>query len=586
MSLTYQNPTAIVTLTAPEGVSRNSTQGNSFSVSMVGGYQEVYYLESLKLTFSGTGLQTLSANTIPIQINIGTNTGLSYTKLTLNNDNISSGRRKLGMLAYIQETDNVYQYTIPNYDVLWSDATGQTGSASVYFGTTYTEVNARSQAGKDFISAWTGSTIEGVSGVTRENARWRIFQGTDIQITGGTYYSGITTLDLFNNTGGTITITGFTGTVTGGTYNSGTGTLTLNSSDTSSFDVTGFTGGGSVNVVPNSGLGIVSGNTLFTTYNTLLEPALAMPYDVGGIPAGTTVTDLSGDTFVSLFNDLLFPTVQPTYTIPTISMGGVANTLAEVGSTISLSLTATGVKNDAGIYTQLRVLRDSVAQFTDTTLTSGSTTNIPDQFGYADPNNPNISFTISPTPYSEVYTLPAPTGLNTSTSTLYNADGNYLSGTTKQDSKGGYDVRTPQVRSSNAPQAASNNFNSTTYTYTNIYPYFYGTSSSQPTASGIASIISGGTATKVLLSASGDIRMDFNTTTEYLWVAVFSNYTNKTLWYVNDLNKGAIGGLTNLYGTPINQLVNSPNGYWSGINFEIYISNYQTTNDTMYLKNS
>ena len=48
MGLTYRNPTAIVTLTAPEGVARNSTQGTSFSVSMVGGYQEVYYLDNLK----------------------------------------------------------------------------------------------------------------------------------------------------------------------------------------------------------------------------------------------------------------------------------------------------------------------------------------------------------------------------------------------------------------------------------------------------------------------------------------------------------------------------------------------------------
>ena len=41
-------------------------------------------------------------------------------------------------------------------------------------------------------------------GEIRENARWRIFYGTDVQITGGTYFSSTTTLDLFNNTGGTI----------------------------------------------------------------------------------------------------------------------------------------------------------------------------------------------------------------------------------------------------------------------------------------------------------------------------------------------------------------------------------------------
>lgn len=587
MSFQYKNPTSSTLLNAPDSVLRENIIGTNFSVLSIGGYMEVFYLSDLNWTIPSQtlidgGTVYFSGNSIPINFVYNTPFDVSNI-LTLNNDGISSGRRRLGMQVYVQETDTVYQYTIPSFTELW-DAAEINGSI-IKYDNSY-EVYDDTIEGTDFLNAWTGSTIEGVSGVTKENARWRIFKGTDVQITGGTYYSAITTLDLFNNTGGTITITGFTGTVTGGTYNDGNGTLTLNSSDSSSFDVTGFTSN-LISVSANTGLGIVSGNTLFTTYNTLLDPSLSMPSTVGGIPAGTTVTDLSGDTFVSLFNDLLFPTVLPTYTIPTISIGGVSNTTAEVGSTISLSLTATGVKNDAGQYTQLRLLRDSsTVLFTDTTLTSGSTTDIPAQFGYTDPNNPNASYTLSPTPYSEIYTLPAPTGLNTSTSTTYKSDGDYDSGLAKLNNKGGTDVRTPQVRSSNAPQLSATSFNSTTFTYTNIYPYFYGTSSSQPTASGIASLIAGGTTTKVLSSASGDIQMNFNTTTQYLWVAVFSNYTNKTLWYVNELNKGAIGGLTNLFGTPIIQSVNSPNGYWSGINFDVYISNYQTTNDTMYLKNS
>jgi len=248
MSFTYKNPVANVSLSAPEGVAINSNQGTNFSVSQVGGYQEVYYLENLNLTFSGTGNQQLSANTIPIQINVGTNIGLSFTVLTLNSDNISSGRRKLGMLAYVRETDTTYQYNIPNFETLWNSVTAQTGSSGVTFGATSTSVNARSQAGKDFINAWTGSTIEGVSGVTRGNARWQKYYGSQVEITGGTYNSGTTTLDLYNNTGGTISITGFTSsgggggtTVTGGTFNHNTGTLTINSSDASSVNISGFT---------------------------------------------------------------------------------------------------------------------------------------------------------------------------------------------------------------------------------------------------------------------------------------------------------------------------------------------------------
>jgi hypothetical protein len=76
MSFPYKNPVANSTLSAPEGVSLTSTQGTNFSVSQVGGYMEVYYLENLKLTFSGTGSQSLSANTIPIAIAVQPNTGL------------------------------------------------------------------------------------------------------------------------------------------------------------------------------------------------------------------------------------------------------------------------------------------------------------------------------------------------------------------------------------------------------------------------------------------------------------------------------------------------------------------------------
>lgn len=559
MPFPYKNPLTSAQLAGAQSVVRTSTFGTNFSVLNTGGFMEVYCLNDLKLVLTASTYPSniqLSANTIPINFTKGLNPLFTPDFITLNSDNISSGRRRLGMLVFVQETDTVYQFSIPNYEILWGNVSGQTPvtiTESVYS----TIVRTTTPEGTAFVNAWTASTIENVDGVSRNDARWKIFYAGGAQVTGATYFSATSTLELYNVTGGTVPVTGFT------------------------------SGSGLISVSANTGLGIVSGNTLFTTYNTLLDSSLSMPSTVGGIPAGTTVTDLSGDTFVSLFNDLLFPTVQPTYTIPTISIGGVSNTTAEVGSTISLSLTATGVKNDAGQYTQLRLLRDtSTVLFTDTTLTSGSTTDIPAQFGYTDPNNPNASYTLSPTPYSEIYTLPAPTGLNTSTSTTYKSDGDYDSGLAKLNNKGGTDVRTPQVRSSNAPQLSATSFNSTTFTYTNIYPYFYGTSSSQPTASGIASLIAGGTTTKVLSSASGDIQMNFNTTTQYLWVAVFSNYTNKTLWYVNELNKGAIGGLTNLFGTPIIQSVNSPNGYWSGINFDVYISNYQTTNDTMYLKNS
>lgn len=589
MSFDYKNPISDSIIFTPYSVYRDSDIGTIFSVNSVGGYMEVYNLSDLDWVIPGDVLSNggpvnYSGNSIPISFVYGDPTSLPIiSQLNLFNDGISSGRRRLGMQVYVQETDTVYQYTIPDYTNLWNAA--ETAGSIFDLGTGYVAYNDTT-AGNDFINAWTGSTIEGVSGATRNNSRWRIFSGSDIQITGGTYYSGTSILDLFNSTGGTITISGFTAPITGGTYNSGTQTLSLNSADGSFIDVTGFTSGsGSISVSANTGLGIASGNTLYTTYNTLLDQTLTMPYAVGGIPAGTSVLDLSGDTFVSLFNDLLFPTVQPTYTVPTISIGGVGNTLVEVGSTISLSLTATGVKNDAGDYTQLRLLRNGSVLFTDTTLSTGFTTNVPPQFGYSDPNNPNISFSISPSPYSESYVLPAPpSGLYSYT--YYNADGNYNAGLEKQDNKGVYDSRSAQVRSVSAPQSASNFFQSTTYVYTSIYPYFWGVSSTQPTASGIATAISSGGANKVVLDASGTISITFGAASQYLWFAVYSLNPTKTSWYVDALNSGSIGGSTNLFASPVLQSVNSPDSYWIGINYDIYIGNYQTTTSgSMQLRN-
>jgi len=323
--------------------------------------------------------------------------------------------------------------------------------------------------------------------------------------------------------------------------------------------------------VPNAGIEIASGttgNTISTTYNTALTGDLETPEDVGGIIAGTSVADLTGKTLVDLWNDLLFPTVQPTYTIPTITIGGVTTSTLEVGSTYAPNITAYGEKNDAAAFTRLRILRDSSPIFTNTGLTQSSITNIADQFGYADPNNPNYRYTINPTPYNESYVLPVGT-------TTYQNDGNYGAGVAKQDNKGVFDVRSAAVRSVNAPQLGDTNFGSATRTITAIYPFFYGDMASLPTAGSIATAIQAGTETKVLSSASGTVATPYNVTGRYIWVAYLSSYTSKTVWWVTDFDSADIDG--SFITTAVTQAVTSPDGYWSGINFKMHWSVYATT---------
>jgi len=242
MSFNYTNPLSSTIVQGPSSVLPDNSQGTNFSVYSIGGYMEVYSHQDLIYDpiWSG-GSVSNSANTIPIEFAYNYEPYGVPDVLTLNSDEISTGRRRLGMMVYVISADTTYQYVIDDYATLWdaaetSGSLGPTGLGWECYGSTV--------AGQNFINAWTGSTIEGISGATHATARWKIANMNDTFITGGTYYSATTSLQLYENNGSTITITGFTGTVTGGTYNSGSSTLTLNNSDGSSVQITGITSGG------------------------------------------------------------------------------------------------------------------------------------------------------------------------------------------------------------------------------------------------------------------------------------------------------------------------------------------------------
>ena len=345
----------------------------------------------------------------------------------------------------------------------------------------------------------------------------------------------------------------------------------------------GYTGStpNDIAVVPYSGLAL-TGRTLATTYNTTLDPTLSTVEDVGGIDAGTTVAELSGKTFVQFVDELLFPVANPTYTIPTITISGISSGTREIGSTINASLNVYGDKNDADSYSQLRVLRDGSPLVTHATLTESSITDIAPQFGYTDTNNPNFRYTI-PTPYSEAYVIP---DSSYPVTTTYRGDGNYGAGLPKQTNKGDVDGRSPAVRSVNAPQAASSNFNTSTRTITSIYPYFYGSSPTLPNPAFVSSEIAAGNGTKVLSAANGTLSIPYNVGLpgEYIWFAYFSTYTTKTKWYVNALDNGDIDG--SFISTAVTNPVNSPDGYWTGISFKMHWSVYLTVQNTIEFRNS
>lgn len=371
MSFNYKNPISPLSVLGNTSVPRTEVFGTNFSVLSTGGYMEVYSLSDLYFTIpSGTtGLVEFTGNTIPIQLNVGTGSVFSPDVLTLNSDNISSGRRRLGMLVYVIEEDQTYQFQIPNFESLWSGATGSTGPGgpTVIFSDFGTTIKSNSPEGISFISSWTANTIEDISGETSTTAVWKKIntKGDFLPLTGGTV-SGDTifTSGLTANTFSASTYLGLPPDiyVTGFTYDdSNTLTITRNQGEpplnVTINTMTGLTVSGTVssNVFSGgtffgngSGLtnliytgGTVSGGTLFLTGLSATTVSAAtyqnLPIDpdtyVTGFTYGNntfTITDNSGTTFNATFNDVTGLTINGNLSVTgdTSLDGLTANTIS------------------------------------------------------------------------------------------------------------------------------------------------------------------------------------------------------------------------------------------------------------------
>jgi hypothetical protein len=273
-------PVSPITSFGNPSVPNGSTIGTNFSILQTGGFMEVYTLSGLTYTIppATTGIIEFSGNSIPIQLTKGSGSVFSPDVLTLNSDNISSGRRKLGMLAYVYETNKIYQFRIDNYDTLWNNATGATGpgGSTVVISNFGTTVKNNSAAGIAFINAWTASTISGINGYDDTNASWRVLQTGGGAFTGGT----VTGATIFTNglTANTISAATYLnlpiipqdylplsgGTVTGATiFTNGLTANTISATTYQNLPATPF--------LPLSG-GTVTGATSFTgglTANTI-----------------------------------------------------------------------------------------------------------------------------------------------------------------------------------------------------------------------------------------------------------------------------------------------------------------------------
>lgn len=316
---------------------------------------------------------------------------------------------------------------------------------------------------------------------------------------------------------------------------------------------------------------------LSTLYNTLVNPA-SVSVPVGGA-APNTAANWSQLTLVQVLDAILFPLRFPTYIVPTVTMTLTPTpaTYYEIGAVVSIAATGVGNRWDGGAFTAMSLVK-SINSLTPslTTYTSFTVTTLSafgSEFGFPDPNSPNISYT---TPqYTETLTIPAPITGQAASTVFYQFTGSYGAGIPKSNSDGTTDSRTAG-NTVNTPQAAGS-ASSSSVTFNGLYPIFWGVANTQLTPAQIASAISGGTANKILLPASGTITVPYNNVSaQYLWVAYLAVNTTKTKWFNTALNNGNIGLPTDLFGAVQTVNVNSPNSYWSGISFKTHMSNFTT----------
>ena len=353
---------------------------------------------------------------------------------------------------------------------------------------------------------------------------------------------------------------------------SGTNIKTINGNSVLGSGDISITTSGVLTVNPNVGLAI-SNDNLSTIYNTTMADSVQSTA-VGGA-SQTAASTWKTRTIVQVLDAILFPDVLPAYTIPTITMTGITAGTYEVGETIAQALTLVGTKNDAGAFTNLSISRSinagaGTAIGTGTTSpTTGTTTNIADQFGYTNPNNPNTTYTYAPT---GIANLSVPSG-----TTNWVGSGNYSAGLAKKNNKGVDDTRAAAIRTTAAPQAAATGFQTSAITITGIYPYYWGVSNTQPTKASIATAIQTGVnATRELSSSSGTVTVTYNANGQFIWFAHANEYATKTKWYNTDLNNGNIGA-GNFILAPEDQNMTAQNGRWTAVPFKVYISSGATT---------
>lgn len=244
----------------------------------------------------------------------------------------------------------------------------------------------------------------------------------------------------------------------------------------------------------------------------------------------TYLTNIVQDDIIGEILDLI--TISPTYIAPTSSLNE-SDVIAEQGSIVAVNLTQIFIQNDAGTKIAENIVKNDI-------IVSATNT------------------------YSESLVLNSPT--------IYSGTVSFAEGVTKNNNLG-----LPDPTGKILPGTV----NSPNKTYTPLLPFFYGVFSTSQNLNTLD--LSG--MTKQVTSSTGNISAVVNASNQYIVIAIPNSSPVKSKWYITELNQGVVGGTSNLFGTSVISPKNSPEGYWGGISYRLYQTNYPTTVSTIQLRN-
>lgn len=141
-----------------------------------------------------------------------------------------------------------------------------------------------------------------------------------------------------------------------------TGSVGLNEQDKLGFAISKDEG----NAIDEREDGLYVESSGAAVYKTDLADSTTSKYQVGGIPAGTTVKQLKGKAFSSIINDMLFPSYTRNLIQPKL-ISTLTNQLVEINTEV-LQLNPQFIQGDAGNLTNLtQSITYNGEEFTDST---------------------------------------------------------------------------------------------------------------------------------------------------------------------------------------------------------------------------